>query len=145
MRVLRNLRIRRFLFELASGLPNNFFMSISVCFRLLTPRRSCETYTYARRMLVNGVSVERIDLVPKPDLIMHQRGDRCPALWRVYVRAPYVVRNALACDIVLWASQPLGEEDYGEEGDGLGRSPSSLSIGSSGNRPRRLPISSPFR
>lgn len=57
-------------------------------------------------MLVNGVSVERTDLAPTPGLVMHNRGDKSPALWRLYARAPYVVQNGLACDIVLWASQP---------------------------------------
>ncbi|CAN0288267.1 unnamed protein product [Ectocarpus sp. 12 AP-2014] len=61
-------------------------------------------------MLVNGVSVERADLAPIPGLVMHGSGDEAPALWRLYTRAPYVVQNGLACDVVLWASQPLAEE-----------------------------------
>lgn len=62
-------------------------------------------------MLMNGISVERTDLAPSPGLAMHAAGDRAPALWRLYVRAPYVVQNGLACDIVVWASQPAVEED----------------------------------
>lgn len=72
-------------------------------------------------MIVNGVSVERTDLAPTPGLVMHNPGDKGPALWRLYARAPYVVQNGLACDIVLWASQPPlparpGDETRGAAG-----------------------------
>lgn len=60
-------------------------------------------------MLEHGVSVERTDLAPTPELVMHSLGDKAPALWRLYVRSPYVVQNGLACNIVLWASQPAKE------------------------------------
>lgn len=62
-------------------------------------------------MLMNGVSVERSDLAPTPGLVMHGSGDEAPALWRLYARAPYVIQNGLACDIVVWASQPEAETD----------------------------------
>lgn len=62
-------------------------------------------------MLMNGVSVERSDLAPTPGLVMHGSGDDAPALWRLYARAPYVIQNGLACDIVVWASQPEPEAD----------------------------------
>lgn len=96
-------------------------------------------------MLVNGVAVERTDLGPTPDLVMHQPGERSPALWRVHVRAPYVVHNGLACDIVLWAYQPPEDENYGEDGDGMGRTPGSRPAISPVGRARRLVMSSPFR
>lgn len=62
-------------------------------------------------MLIHGVSVERADLAPSPGLVMHNNGDDAPALWRLYARAPYVIQNGLACDIVVWASQPVAEPD----------------------------------
>lgn len=62
-------------------------------------------------MLSNGVSVERSDLAPNPSLVMHGSGDEAPALWRLYTRAPYVIQNGLACDIVVWASQPQPKVD----------------------------------
>lgn len=61
-------------------------------------------------MLMNGVSVERADLAPTPGLVMHGSGDDPPALWRLYARAPYVIQNGLACDIVVWASQPEAQD-----------------------------------
>lgn len=62
-------------------------------------------------MLMNGVSVERSDLAPTPGLVMHGSGDEAPALWRLYTRAPYVIQNGLACDIVVWALQPEPKVD----------------------------------
>ena len=61
-------------------------------------------------MLLNGVTVERTDLVPTPGLTLHGSGDMAPGLWRLYARAPYVVQNGLACDIVLSAFQPSEKE-----------------------------------
>lgn len=52
-------------------------------------------------MLLECVSVERTDLTPTPDLVVHDKGDNSPAMWRLYARAPYVVKNALACSIFL--------------------------------------------
>lgn len=62
-------------------------------------------------MLLNGITVERTDLVPTPGLTLHGSGDLAPSLWRLYARAPYVVQNGLACDIVLSASQPWEKEE----------------------------------
>lgn len=70
-------------------------------------------------MLNKNISVERRDLVPTAGLVIHGSGDKKPAIWLLYVRAPYVVQNGLACDIVLWASQPSEAEIRragGEEG-----------------------------
>ena len=64
-------------------------------------------------MLLECVSVERTDLTPTPDLVVHAKGkgDNSPAMWRLYARAPYVVKNALACSIFLRVSQsPPGAE-----------------------------------
>lgn len=76
-------------------------------------------------MLMNGVSVERSDLAPNPGLVMHGSGDEAPALWRLYARAPYVIQNGLACDIVVWASQPEPETDavLASPGGAAGASP----------------------
>lgn len=79
-------------------------------------------------MLLNGVSVERSDLGPTQGLVMHGSGDEAPALWRLYVRPPYVIQNGLACDIVVWASQPPPERDVGS-GDASVSSPGSASGG----------------
>lgn len=98
----------------------------------LTTARSPRFLKNCHRMLVNGLSVERTDLAPSPGLILHGVGDKSPALWRVYVRAPYVVQNSLPCDIVLWCAQPPMEDDDGEEGDTIGPSPA----GSRGSRGR---------
>lgn len=79
---------------------------------------------YHHSMLMNGVSVERSDLAPTPGLVMHGTGDEPPALWRLYARAPYVIQNGLACDIVVWASQPEPEpEPDASGGDALLASP----------------------
>lgn len=86
-------------------------------------------------MLVNGVSVERTDLAPTPGLVMHD-GDRAPALWRLYVRAPYVVQNGLACDVVLWASQPPAEATT-DAAAVAGPSPRGFSISPGGIMKRR--------
>lgn len=64
-------------------------------------------------MLLNGVTVERTDLVPTPGLTLHGAGDTAPSLWRLYARAPYVVQNGLACDIVLSVFQPSEKEVAG--------------------------------
>lgn len=77
-------------------------------------------------MLMNGVSVERSDLAPTPGLVMHGSGDEPPALWRLYARAPYVIQNGLACDIVVWASQPEPEPDA-SGGDAVLASPGGAS------------------
>lgn len=74
-------------------------------------------------MLMNGISVERSDLAPTPGLVMHGSGDEPPALWRLYARAPYVVQNGLACDIVVWASQPAPEAADGGVVDAVLDSP----------------------
>lgn len=81
-------------------------------------------------MLVNGLSVERTDLAPSPGLILHGVEDKSPALWRVYMHAPYVVQNGLPCELVLWCMQPPLEDDYGEEGDSIGPSTSGGGRGS---------------
>lgn len=74
-------------------------------------------------MLVNGVSVERTDLAPDPGLIMHDVGDKGPALWRLYVRAPYVVHNGLASDVVVWCSQPAADDEHDDHGHAVGCPP----------------------
>lgn len=79
---------------------------------------------------MNGVSVERSDLGPTPGLVMHGSGDEAPALWRLYVRAPYVIQNGLASDIVVWASQPPAEREV--DGDASLSSPGSASGGAPG-------------
>lgn len=76
---------------------------------------------------MNGVSVERSDLAPTPGLVLHGFGDEPPALWRLYARAPYVIQNGLACDIVVWASQPQPEPDAGGA-DAVLASPGSAAI-----------------
>lgn len=90
----------------------------------------CDPSPRKHSMLVNGVSVERTDLAPTPGLTMHDVGDKGPALWRLYARAPYVVQNGLACDIVLWASQPPPEGTSDEaRGASAGPSPSPSGVG----------------